>query len=261
MITDMAGSPFNVRKNEDEQCFAELHLGSSAHRRGEYEIEDIPMRRAILLVLLPMAALSPFKSSASPAAAASPVSPYGQNESWTYIKPGLELSNYSAVLIRPTIVSTGDAAQFDGISTTDRRQFANLITSALQVELSKAFQVVQQRGARTIAIQVTILGAKKTIGGVATATRIMPIGLATSALKSLTGKKGTLTGSLLVEVEFANARTGELLAAAIRRRTPDPLDVPATLSTTDTVKAIARDMAKTIRQKLIDARLPARANQ
>ena len=71
---------------------------------------------------------------------------------------------------------------------------------------------------------MTLLGAKKTAGGVATATRVTPLGFATSALKSALGKSGTLTGSILYAVEAYDARTGELLIGAVRRRTPDPLD-------------------------------------
>jgi hypothetical protein len=190
--------------------------------------------------------------------AAASSSAIAQSESWTYVKPGGDLSSYTAVLVRPTVVSKSAAAQFDGIPLEQRRQFAGLVTNALQTELATSFDVAGKRSPHTLAIQVTILGAKKTTGGVATATRVLPIGLATNVLKSLAGKKGTLTGSLLVEVEFTNAASGELLAAAIRRRTPDPLDVPATLSTTDTVKAIARDMARTIRQKLADNGMPVR---
>ena len=77
-----------------------------------------------------------------------------------------------------------------------------------------------------------------------------PLGFATSALKSALGKKGTLTGSVLYAVELYDAKTNELLLAAVGRRTPDPLDVPATLSTTDTIKAVARDFANSARRRL-----------
>jgi len=38
----------------------------------------------------------------------------------------------------------------------------------------------------------------------------------------------------------------------VRRRTPDPLDVPATLSTTNTIKSVARDFANAARRRLED---------
>jgi hypothetical protein len=99
-------------------------------------------------------------------------------------------------------------------------------------------------------LRVTLLGGEKTKGGIATATRVTPLGFATSALKSALGKSGSFTGSLLYAVELYDARSNELLLAAVRRRTPDPLDVPATLSTTDTVKAVAREFADGARKRL-----------
>ena len=51
-------------------------------------------------------------------------------------------------------------------------------------------------------------------------------------------------------MEVFDGQTGELLLAAVRRRSPDALDVPATLSTTDTVKAVARELADGARKRL-----------
>ena len=71
-----------------------------------------------------------------------------------------------------------------------------------------------------------------------------------SALKSALGKAGSLTGSVLYAVELHDGRTNELLLAAVRRRTPDPLDVPATVSQDATIKAVAREFADGARKRL-----------
>ena len=55
---------------------------------------------------------------------------------------------------------------------------------------------------------------------------------------------------MLFAVELYDARTNELLLAAVRRRHPDPLDVPATLGTEETVKAVAREFADGARDRL-----------
>ena len=117
-------------------------------------------------------------------------------------------------------------------------------------DVPKSFPTPAKPQADTLRIQVTLLGGQKTKGGVATATRVTPIGIGLSAVKSALGKQGTFTGSLLYAVEVYDAQTNELLLAAVRRRTPDPLDVPATLSTTDTVKAVAREFADGARKRL-----------
>lgn len=172
------------------------------------------------------------------------------SESWTYSQPMSRFTRYRTVIVDPTVVYQGPDAQFSGIEPADRARFAQIITTALTSELAQTFPRPAQPQADTLRVRVTILGADKTRGGIATATRVTPLGFATSALKSALGKTGTATGSVLYAVELYDAKTNELLLAAVRRRTPDPLDVPATLSTTDTVKAVARDFANSARRRL-----------
>ena len=171
------------------------------------------------------------------------------SESWTYAQPASAFRRYRSVIVDPTAVYQGPDAQFEGINPDDRAKFADIVTQELRSEMAKSFPGGAPQ-ADTIRMRVTILGARKTAGGIATATRVTPLGFATSAVKSALGKKGTLTGSLLLSVELFDARTNELLLAAVRRRTPDPLDVPATLSTTDTVRSVSRDFADRARKRL-----------
>jgi len=173
------------------------------------------------------------------------------SESWTYVNPSVNFTTYRNVIVDPTTVYTGPDAQFDNISQEDRTQYAGIMTAELRSEIGKAIPApTGAPGADTLRLRVVLLGAQKTVGGVATATRATPIGLGLNAFKALTGKKGTLTGSLLFAVEGYNGKSGELLFTAVRRRTPDPLDIPATFSTTDTVKAVASDFANAAVLKL-----------
>lgn len=175
----------------------------------------------------------------------------GSSESWTYVNPNVNFTSYRYVTVAPSSVYTGPDAEFGDISEADRDQYAILMTDELRSEIAKSFPAPSgPPTANTLQLRVVLIGAQKTVGGVATATRATPIGLGLNAFKSLMGKKGTLTGSLLFAVEGYNAKTGELLFTAVRRRTPDPLDIPATLSTTDTVKAVARDFADSAVRKL-----------
>ena len=174
------------------------------------------------------------------------------SESWTYAQPIGVFHKYRSLIVDPTTVYQGPDAQFEGIDYADRSKFAAIITQEMRSELAKSFPAPARPQADTMRMKITMLGAQRTRGGLATATRVTPLGFATSALKSALGKKGTLTGSVLYAVELYDARTNELLLAAVRRRTPDPLDVPATLSTTDTVKAVAREFADGARKRLED---------
>ena len=175
------------------------------------------------------------------------------SESWTYAKPGLRLGAYRNVLIEPTAVYTGADAQFDGVERADRQRYAQMVTEALREEIAKSFPLVTSASAGTLRLRVTILGADNTRGGVATATRVTPLGIAASAVQSIAGREGRFTGSLLLALELSDGRSNELQFAAVRRRSPDALDIPATLSTTETVRAVARGVARDIREKLAEA--------
>lgn len=172
-------------------------------------------------------------------------------ESWTYINPRAVFPNYRNVIVDPTMVYNGPDAQFGDISPADRAKYAGIFTEALRREVGKSFPVPANVGAGTLRIRLTLLGVQKTMGGVATATRVTPLGFGLSAAKSLLGKGGTFTGSALFAVEAVDGKSGEVLLTAVRRRTPDPLDIPATLSTTETVKAVARDFANNARMRLL----------
>ncbi len=174
------------------------------------------------------------------------------SESWTYAQPRDVFTKYRTVIVEPTAVYTGPDAQFEDISTADRSKFAGIVTDQLRSELAKSFPAPAKAQADTLRIKVTLLGAEKTKGGVATATRVTPVGFGLSAVKSALGKGGSFTGSVLFAVEVYDARTNELLIAAVRRRHPDPLDVPATLGTEETVKAVAREFADSARKRLED---------
>jgi hypothetical protein len=171
-------------------------------------------------------------------------------ESWTYVQPRSVFTKYRTVIVDPTVVYQGPDAQFDDIDLAARQKMASAITNELRQEIAKTFPSPAKPQADTLRLRVTILGATKTKGGFATATRVTPIGMGLSALKSALGKPGSLTGSILYAVELYDARKNELLLAAVRRRTPDPLDVPATLSQDETVKAVAREFADGARKRL-----------
>src|SRR4051794_1440600 len=171
-------------------------------------------------------------------------------ETWSYNDPSANFLKYRSVIVDPGEVYIGPDAQFDGVDLADRTKYAGIMTSELQAELAKSFPAPAKIGPDTLRVHLDLIGVQKTEGGLATATRVTPIGLGLSALKSIRGKQGTFTGSVLYAVSAYDAKTGKLLLVAVRRRTPDPLDIPATLSTTDTVKAVARDFAITARKAL-----------
>jgi hypothetical protein len=214
-------------------------------------------RIALLLVgFIPTASYAQTKDHAPTALPYAQSLRHDKGESWTYFKPDLDLSRYDTITVDDTAVYGGPDAQFDDITPADRANFAQIITTELRSAVAKSFPPGRGRNEHGARLRVTLIGAEKTTGGVATATRVMPIGFAVNAVKSIAGKPGALTGSILYAAELTDATTGELQVAAVRRQSPDALDISATVSTTDTVKAVAQDMSEEIRKKLAKAAAP-----
>lgn len=210
--------------------------------------------------IYPLIALATMTSTLAPAGAqtqdhapsqirSAPQLRHDKGEAWNYVKPGLNLSRYTAILVDPATVYTGPDAQFANVPVADRKKFADIITAALRSELSTV-GLASRPGPHVLRLRVTLLGADKTTGGVSTVSHVLPLGLVTNAVKSVAGKKGSFTGSVLIAIELVDSTTGELQAAAVRRKSPDALDIPATVSTSDTVKAVARDIAKHVGERL-----------
>jgi hypothetical protein len=186
--------------------------------------------------------------NAEPAMPASSMIARGEN--WSYFKPDLSLTKYRSIILDPTVVYSGADAQFEDIEPADRQAFANILTDEINTELAKSFPLVQKPAPDVARLKVTLLGAQPTKVGVTTATQVLPIGIALNAVKSISGKSGRNAGSVLYAVELLDSSSGELLAAAVRRETPDALDLPASLGTKETVKAVGQSMGKRFREKL-----------
>lgn len=210
----------------------------------------LALASSALLVAVPLSAQTRDHAPVSLPSATMMTQDKPGTESWTYAQPISVFTRYRTVIVDATTVYQGPDAQFEGVEPADRARYAATITDELRRELAKTFPAPARPQADTLRLRVTILGATKTKGGIATATRVTPMGFGLSALKSALGKGGSFTGSILYAVELYDAKTNELLLAAVRRRTPDPLDVPATLSQDETVKAVAREFADGARKRL-----------
>lgn len=171
----------------------------------------------------------------------------GARDSWTYRNPKADLTTYKRFLIEPTDVYSDPGASWGGTSPDQRRKYAAIFTEALREEISKSYPVVDRKGPDVAVMKLTLLGVQPTKSVAATATRVTPLGLAFNGVKSLTGKEGSFTGSAQVAFEMTDSRSGELLVAAVRRRSPNALNIGAALSTDNTVEAVAEDVAKAIR--------------
>lgn len=202
---------------------------------------------AALLLSTPAAILAQAPSSLS---SASKLSPDAKGDSWTYRNPNASLGKFQSFIIQPTVVYSDPTAQWGGTTPDQRQKYAAYMTKALRDEVGTGYQIVDKPGPGVATLRFTLLGVEKTIGGVATVARATPMGFALHGIQSIRGKKGSMTGSVQAALEVSDSSSGELLFAAVRKRSPDALDIESTLSTEKTVEAVADDFAKAVRKGL-----------
>jgi hypothetical protein len=207
--------------------------------------------RAALFAALTLCAPAALLAQApSQLRSASQLTPDGKGDSWTYRNPNASLNHYQSFIIQPTAVYTDPTAQWGGTTPEQRQRYAAYMTKALRDEVGAGYQIVDRPGPGVATLRLTLLGVQKTIGGVATAARATPMGFAFNGIQSLRGKKGSMTGSVQAALEVTDSRNGVLVFAAVRKRSPNALDIESTLSTEKTVEAVAEDIAKAVRKGL-----------
>ena len=184
---------------------------------------------------------------------ASKLAPDGQNDSWTYKDPEVALSKYQSFLIQPTVVYADPAAQWGSTTPEQRQKYAEYMTRALSNAIAAGYKIADRPGPGVATMRLTLLGVQNTVGGVATVSRMTPIGFALNGIQSLRGKKGSMTGSVHAALEVTDSRSGDLLFAAVRQKSPNALDIKSTLSTEKTVEAVADDIAHSVKKGLDNA--------
>ena len=170
-------------------------------------------------------------------------------DSWTYRDPKADVTKYKTFIVEPTVVSTDAAAKWGKATAADKQKYADLFTEAVRAEIGKSYGLANAKAPDVAVIRLTLLGVTPT-SAVATVTKVTPVGFALNGIKSMAGKPGSFSGSARIAVEVTDSESGDLVAAVLRRRSPNALDIGASTSTEGTVAAIAKDTASAIRAGL-----------
>jgi hypothetical protein len=160
---------------------------------------------------------------------------------WIYRAPQANFSKYKTVIIDPVTLYNGPEANFGDATPADRQKYADIVTAELRRIVGEKNRLASVPGPEVLRIRTTLIGVSGTVGGVATVTRVMPIGIAINAVRGAAGEGGAMTGGIEISFEAHDSQTNELLAGAVRQVMPSTFNIEATLSTSDTVKACAVD--------------------
>jgi hypothetical protein len=176
----------------------------------------------------------------------------GVEGAYAYRAPGMqqEALKYHRIMLEQVVVYTGPEASFGSFSPTEQQAFAQEITNELRNALGAKFVLVTAPAPDVIRIHPTLLGVSRTVGGVATATRVIPVGIAINAVRGAAGAGGSMTGAIDMAVEIYDSQSNMLLSADVRSEAPRIYDITATFSTADTVRSCGRNVADQMVQGL-----------
>lgn len=131
------------------------------------------------------------------------------------------------VRLEPIDVHRGTDRRFADLSGAEVDRLAAVAATAFRTALAERHLLVDDRGAGVLRLRVVLTGAEPTVPGLATVTRLTPVGFALNGVKAAGGIEGGFTGSVDYVVEVRDDATGELLSAFGAKGFPSALDLPA----------------------------------
>jgi len=135
-----------------------------------------------------------------------------------YRNPSADWASYDRIRLDPVTIWIGTDSSFEDFSQPDRQQLADHFYSAILVELSADYTIVETPGPGVLLVQVALTDAQASNPALDTISTVVPIGLAVSQTVGLVTGKPSFVGEASAEARLVDGATGELLAAAVDRR-------------------------------------------
>ncbi len=132
-----------------------------------------------------------------------------------YVNPAAKWSQYTKIMIQP-VTFWGDANS--KVSPEDQQRLVNFLYTALDQELAKQFQVVDQDGPDVMKLQVAVTDLAAATPGLRTITMVIPQARLLSTLKKGATGSYPFVGGAQAEVKLTDSMTGEILVAGVDRR-------------------------------------------
>src|SRR2546429_8721293 len=132
-----------------------------------------------------------------------------------YVNPAAKWTRYSKIMIQPVTFWGGEQSK---VSTEDQQRLVNFFYTALNEQLSKQFQIVDQDGPDVMKLQVALTDVAAATPGLRTITMAVPQARLLSTVKRGATGSYPFVGGAQAEFKLTDSTTGEILAAAVDRR-------------------------------------------
>jgi hypothetical protein len=161
-----------------------------------------------------------------------------------YKNMDIDFKKFTKFIVESVEIYNGTDADFNNVSLPDQKNVADFIRDEFTRVIKKNYKIVQQPGPDTLRLKFTLAGLELTRPLLATATHIVPVGLALNLSKSAVGMKGSFTGSVTLAGEFYASENNTLVYAFIAKRGPNAMDVTTILTGLDASKKAITEMAE-----------------
>ena len=142
----------------------------------------------------------------------------GDEALYVYFNPEADWPSYSKILLDPVVNFRQEELTQKGLPLEDLQRLANNFYVLIYRELDRDYEMVKTPGPRTLRIQVALTDLQESWATTDMVTSVIPVGMVLSTSKEFVTGKPAFVGEATIEVKVTDARTGQLLAAAIDRR-------------------------------------------
>jgi Protein of unknown function (DUF3313) len=159
---------------------------------------------------------------------------------------------YTRFIVSPVEIYQGADAKWGDSTAADRAQMAQYLQSQFIRVLQERHQLAQAPGPGVARLNLILAGLDNNIPVIATVSRLAPAGLVINSAKSVGGQPGSFTGSVTIAGSLVDSQTNATLISFIQKRSPDAMNIGATLSSTDAWQAAISQAADAFKKRLED---------
>lgn len=142
----------------------------------------------------------------------------GEEPLLVYRDPEVGRRAYGRILIDPVVGYLGAGSRLHKLSEADRQALLDYFHAALREQLGRDYKLADEAGPGVLRLRVALTDARGTKPVMDTLSTVVPVGLAISALERVALGKTLTTGSVRIEAEALDSRTGARLVALVDER-------------------------------------------
>ena len=159
---------------------------------------------------------------------------------------------YTRVLLDPVETYRGPDADFGGADAQQQQQLADYVWREYVRAIGP--YAASAPGPGVVRLKLMLVGLENNVPVAATASRVVPVGLAVNLGKAVMGQPGTFTGSVVLAGQMIDTQTNQPLLTAVQKCYPPVLNIRATFSSREAQEAAIRDAATDFGRRINELR-------